>query len=59
MYFQFWLFNWTNSVTKYSGLSESDFDIDSVAEDFALDGILPEAYRTSFEEPIPSHKGSS
>ena len=45
--FQFWLFNWTNAMIKYENLTESDFDIESVPEDFDRALILPEHYTDS------------
>ncbi len=45
-YFKFWLFNWSNSIVKYSGLSDADFDIESVAADFAMESVLPAGYET-------------
>ncbi len=54
--FQFWLFNWTNAMLKYEGLSEADFDIDSVPEGFDRALILPEHYVDSADEEIPQTK---
>jgi len=34
-YFKFWLFNWSNSLVKYSRVRRSDFDIESVQPDFS------------------------
>ncbi|PYS74111.1 MAG: hypothetical protein DMF69_02800 [Acidobacteria bacterium] len=54
--FQFWLFNWTNAMLKYQGLSERDFDIESVPENFDRSLILPEHYADTANEQIPSVK---
>src|SRR5215471_4468610 len=50
---QFWLFAWTNSIVKYEGLTEGDFDIESVPPDFDRTLILPEHYVESAGEAIP------
>lgn len=55
-YFKFWLFNWSNSVLKYSRISAKDFDIDTVGEDFTLNDLVPMGYEKSYFEPIPHHK---
>lgn len=54
--FQFWLFNWTNAMLKYEGLTDADFDIDSVPEGFDRSLILPEHYIDMAEEDIPQAK---
>jgi len=54
--FQFWLFNWTNAMLKYEGLSAQDFDIESVPEDFDRSLILPEHYTAAAHEQIPQAK---
>jgi radical SAM superfamily enzyme YgiQ (UPF0313 family) len=54
--FQFWLFNWTNAMLKYEGLSDSDFDVESVPEGFDRSLILPEHYTDMAEEDIPQVK---
>jgi len=54
--FQFWLFNWTNAMIKYEGLTDADFDIDSVPEDFDRSLILPEHYMDLADEEIPQAK---
>jgi radical SAM superfamily enzyme YgiQ (UPF0313 family) len=51
--FQFWLFNWTNAMLKYEGLTAADFDIDSVPEGFDRALILPEQYTDADNEEIP------
>jgi radical SAM superfamily enzyme YgiQ (UPF0313 family) len=54
--FQFWLFNWTNAMLKYEGLSDADFDIESVPADFDRSLILPEHYADMADEEIPQAK---
>ncbi len=54
--FQFWLFAWTNSTLKYEGLTDADFDIESVPPDFDRALILPENYIESALEEIPQAK---
>jgi radical SAM superfamily enzyme YgiQ (UPF0313 family) len=54
--FQFWLFNWTNAMLKYEGLSDTDFDIESVPEGFDRALILPEHYTDDAGEDIPQVK---
>jgi len=54
--YQFWLFNWTNTMLKYEGLSEEDFDIKSVPADFDRSLILPEHYVDQASEEIPHTK---
>jgi radical SAM superfamily enzyme YgiQ (UPF0313 family) len=54
--FQFWLFNWTNAMLKYEGLTPADFDIDSVPEGFDRALILPEHYTDADNEDIPLGK---
>lgn len=55
-YFQFWFFAWTNALVKYSGVTDKDFDIESVAADFAIGDILPDNYAATADEPIPRAK---
>lgn len=55
-YFKFWLFNWSNSILKYSRISAADFDIGAVGEDFDWDKLVPEGYESGHFEPIPAHK---
>ncbi len=55
-YFQFWFFAWTNAVLKYRYISDDDFDIEGVAEDFDVKGILPGDYVSSANEAIPPQK---
>ncbi|HEX8853796.1 MAG TPA: DUF4070 domain-containing protein, partial [Pyrinomonadaceae bacterium] len=54
--FQFWLFNWTNAMLKYEGLTDADFDIDSVPADFDRSLILPADYAALADEQIPPAK---
>jgi hypothetical protein len=54
--FQFWLFNCTNAMLKYEGLSDADFDIESVPEGFDRALILPEHYTDPANEDIPMGK---
>jgi radical SAM superfamily enzyme YgiQ (UPF0313 family) len=54
--FQFWLFNWTNAILKYEGLSDADFDIQSVPPGFDRSLILTEHYEDWAEEEIPRAK---
>lgn len=54
--FQFWLFAWTNSILKYQGLSDADFDVESVSADFDNSLILPKNYAESAVEDIPQVK---
>jgi len=55
-YFQFWFFAWSNAILKYQDISDSDFDIDSVADDFDVRGILPWDYAATADEKIPKNK---
>jgi hypothetical protein len=43
-YFKIWLFTWSNSLVKYSRLSDADFDIESVDASFSVASVLPRAY---------------
>jgi radical SAM superfamily enzyme YgiQ (UPF0313 family) len=54
--FQFWLFNWTNAMLKYEGLSDADFDIESVPEGFDRSLVLPGRYAELADEEIPRAK---
>jgi len=54
--FQFWLFNWTNAMLKYEGLTDADFDIESVPEGFDRSLILPADYAALADEEIPASK---
>jgi radical SAM superfamily enzyme YgiQ (UPF0313 family) len=54
--FQFWLFAWTNAMLKYEGLSDADFDIESVPAGFDRSLILPEHYTDFAGEDIPQSK---
>mgnify|MGYP002818589289 FL=1 len=55
-YFQFWFFAWTNAVLKYRYISDSDFDIEGVDEEFNVKNILPDEYESSANEAIPPQK---
>lgn len=55
-YFQFWFFSWTNAVLKYNNISEGEFDIECVGEEFDIKSILPEQYRETADELIPKQK---
>lgn len=55
-YFVFWIYVWTNSINKYSKISEKDFDIDSVDSNFNYDLLLPAGYRELADEDIPINK---
>ncbi|MBI3558174.1 MAG: radical SAM protein [Deltaproteobacteria bacterium] len=55
-YLKFWLFNWSNSILKYSSLSDADFDIDSVESNFNRENILPLGYEESSEEQVAASK---
>ena len=55
-YFQFWFFAWTNAVLKYRYISDSDFDIEGVDEEFNIKNILPDDYASSANEAIPPQK---
>ncbi|NKB37355.1 MAG: radical SAM protein [Gammaproteobacteria bacterium] len=54
--YQFWLFAWSNYVLKYKNVSDSDFDIGSVEEDYDLNNLIPVNYRETAQENIPSSK---
>lgn len=55
-HFKFWLFNWSNSITKYAQLSDADFDVASVETGFAIDQVLPAPYEAWRQEQIPDTK---
>ena len=55
-YFQFWFFAWTNAILKYRYISNSEFDIESVPQDFDIKEVLPEGYEDAVDEPIPPQK---
>lgn len=55
-YFKFWLFNWSNSLVKYSQLSDADFDIESVQDGFDLSAVVPQGYEEERPEQIPASK---
>lgn len=53
---QFWLFAWSNYVMKYQFLKASDFDIESVDDDFDVTQLIPGNYRETATEQIPQAK---
>lgn len=55
-HFYFWMFNWSNSLVKYDGISEKDFNIESVNEKITSEHILPAGYVDDYFEPIPLAK---
>ena len=58
-YFKFWVFNWSNSIMKYSGIGARDFDIDSVSKNFSINEVLPRDYAATANERIPIVKISA
>ena len=55
-YFIFWLFIWVNSMNKYGGIKNSDFDIENVGADYDVRKIIPINYLASADEKIPISK---
>lgn len=56
-YFQFWGFAWSTTILKYARLQDTDFDIESVDENFDFAKLLPEHYVPSdADEDIPEAK---
>jgi hypothetical protein len=55
-YFIFWLFIWTNSLNKYESISESDFDIESIDDNFDFKNLIPVGYLDEADEKIPYSK---
>lgn len=56
-YLKFWLALWTTIIVKYSKISNTDFDIESVEGDIDTKMILPNMYlENTNEEPIPANK---
>jgi radical SAM superfamily enzyme YgiQ (UPF0313 family) len=56
-YFQFWGFAWSTTILKYARLKDTDFDIESVDENFDFSKLLPEDYTPSAaDEDIPEAK---
>lgn len=55
-YVQFWLVLWSTVMLKYQGLTEKDFDVESVGTDFDRSLVLPEDYVSTSDEPIQSGK---
>jgi radical SAM superfamily enzyme YgiQ (UPF0313 family) len=54
--FNFWVFNWSNSIVKYADLKDEDFDIESVPRDFDYNKLIPKVYENDFFEPIQKNK---
>ena len=55
-YFFFWLYIWSNNLTKYKDMNIDDFDIESVPCDFNIMDIIPHGYREEADEKIPENK---
>lgn len=55
-YFQFWFFAWSNAILKYQNISDRDFDLEDVGEDFDIRNILPDNYADTADEKIPPQK---
>ena len=55
-YFKIWLFTWSNSLMKYSRLSDADFDIESVRGEVGEDTVVPLGYEEDRSEQIPESK---
>jgi radical SAM superfamily enzyme YgiQ (UPF0313 family) len=55
-YLRFWLVLWSTVMVKYQGLTEADFDIESVPEGFDRTHILPENYAETSDEQIQPSK---
>lgn len=55
-YFKFWLFNWSNSIVKYSNVKPEDYDIGYVGDDFNYEDLVPDEYLSERDEPIPATK---
>ncbi len=55
-HFSFWVFNWSNSLIKYDGISKKDFNIESLEGEIKASHILPEGYSSDYFEPIPHAK---
>jgi radical SAM superfamily enzyme YgiQ (UPF0313 family) len=55
-YLKIWLFTWSNSLLKYADLSDADFDIESVHEEFGIANIVPAGYEEGCFEQIPASK---
>ena len=55
-HYRFWLFSWSNYIMKYKDISDKDFDIESVDEDFNYEDIIPKDYASTAAEQIPQNK---
>ena len=55
-YLRFWLVVWSTVMLKYQGLTEKDFDIESVPPEFDRSLVLPKEYVTSSDEPVHANK---
>ena len=56
-YLAFWMAAWTTIIVKYRGISERDFDIESLDLDsFDPALIIPPGYADGGDEPIPAAK---
>jgi len=55
-YFQLWLINWSNTLIKYASLTDADFDVASVREEFSVGDLVPDRYEEEHEEQIPTPK---
>ena len=55
-YLTFWWVLWTSVITKYSDISEDDFDIESVESGFDIAGVLPIGYAEAADTDIPEAK---
>jgi hypothetical protein len=47
---------WSNSVLKYGSLSDADFDIESVRQDYTAYSVLPPGYEEIHPEQAPESK---
>ena len=56
VYFHCWFCAWSTAILKYQDISDTDFDIDSVADDFDVRAILPSDYVATADEKIPQNK---
>jgi radical SAM superfamily enzyme YgiQ (UPF0313 family) len=55
-YFQFWFALWSTVILKYKGLTEKDFDIESLEGPLRREALLPPGYEDGGDEPIPAAK---
>ena len=55
-YLMFWWVLWSTVIVKYRGISESDFDVESVGEEFDIANVLPNGYSESEAADIPVAK---